>query len=176
MSEKSNKKVCVGSLHHITVGVTDIDKSLPFYVDGLGLRKTLDTVVQGEAFERLLRLPENSSARTVFLQGPDRIGQVELVEWRTSRNSSLEPCRPGSPGLCVLSFSVGRSDFEVIQKQLVHAGAVLWSDPVVSVLDGYGKIMAFVTEDRDGNMIEVVCLPSDEEISIFRKMEQTNPK
>ena len=64
----------------------------------------------------------------------------------------------------------------MIQKQLVNVGAVLWSDPVVSILDGYGKIMAFVTEDRDGNMIEVVCLPSDEEISIFRKMEQTNPK
>ena len=64
----------------------------------------------------------------------------------------------------------------MIQKQLVDAGAVLWSDPVVSVLDGYGEILAFVTEDRDGNMIEVVCLPSDEEISSFRKMEQTNPK
>ena len=46
----------------------------------------------------------------------------------------------------------------------------------MSVLDGYGEILAFVTEDRDGNMIEVVCLPSDEEISSFRKMEQTNPK
>lgn len=176
MSEAINKKVSAGSLHHITVGVTDIDKSLSFYVDGLGLRKTLDTVVRGEAFERLLRLSENSSARTVFLQGSDRIGQVELVEWRTSQNSTPNPCRPGSPGLCVLSFSVGRSDFEMLQKQLVNAGAVLWSDPVVSILDGYGKIMAFVTEDRDGNMIEVVCLPSDEEISIFRKMEQTNPK
>jgi lactoylglutathione lyase len=176
MSETSNKKVCVGSLHHITVGVTDIDKSLPFYVDGLGLRKTLDTVVQGEAFERLLRLPKNSSARTVFLQGPDRIGQVELVEWRTSENSTPKPCRPGSPGLCVLSFAVGRSDFEVIQKQLSDAGAVLWSDPVVSVLDGYGEIMAFVAEDRDGNMIEVVCLPSDKEISNFRKLQQTSPK
>ena len=62
----------------------------------------------------------------------------------------------------------------MIQKQLVHAGAVLWSDPVVSVLDGYGRIMAFVTEDPDGNMIEVVCLPSDEEISSFRKMQQTS--
>jgi hypothetical protein len=63
----------------------------------------------------------------------------------------------------------------MIQKQLVDAGAVLWSDPVVSVLDGYGKIMAFVTEDRDGNMIEVVCLPSDEEIAIFRTLQQSSP-
>jgi catechol 2,3-dioxygenase-like lactoylglutathione lyase family enzyme len=175
MSEEINKKVCAGSVHHVSVGVTDIDKSLPFYVDGLGLRKTLDTVVHGEAFERLLRLPENSSARTVFLQGSDRIGQVELVEWRTSENSTPKPCRPGSPGLCVLSFSVGRSDFEMVQKQLVDTGAVLWSDPVVSILDGYGKIMAFVTEDRDGNMIEVVCLPSDEEIANFRTLQQSSP-
>lgn len=165
----TNKLVSAGSLHHVTIGVTDIDLSLSFYVEGLGLRKTLDTVVQGESFERLLRLPVKSSARTVFLQGADRIGQVELVEWRTSNNSTLAPRRPGSTGLCVLSFSVGQADFVTIQSQLVLTGAALWTDPVVSILDGYGKIQAFITEDRDGNMIEVVCLPSDEEIAEFRK-------
>lgn len=174
MSETLNNKVCAGSIHHVTVGVTSIKMSLPFYVDGLGLRKTLDTVVQGEPFERLLRLPVHSSARTVFLQGSDRIGQVELVEWRTGDNSTLAPRRPGCPGLCVLSFSVVRSVFQIIQNQLVLVGAVLWSDPVVSILAGYGEIEAFVTEDRDGNMIEIVCLPSDEEISSFRSTRRTS--
>lgn len=176
MPESRFPLVSAGSVHHVTVGVRDIDKSIIFYRDGLGLRKTLDTVVGGISFSRLLRMPEGSSARTVFMQGKSRIGQVELVEWRNGEDQTPKLIRPGSLGVCVLSFSVEAKDFESILEQLRTVSATFWGDPVISVLDGYGEIKACIVEDPDGNAIEIVCLPSDEQIKCFRSMIQANYK
>lgn len=156
---------CAGEIHHLTVGVTDMDASLRFYCEGLGLRKTLDTVVEGDRFELMLRMPEGSSARTVFLQGQTRLGQIELVEWRGAGPQVAEPRRAGMPGYCVVSFNVSKEDMPAICSQLENVGSTFWTEPLVSHLDGYGDILAFITEDPDGNMIEIVALPSPEEIA-----------
>ncbi len=176
MPESRIPLVCAGSVHHVTVGVSDLRKSIIFYRDGLGLKKTLDTVVGGSSFSQLLRMPEGSSARSVFMQGNSRIGQVELVEWRNGEDQTAKPIRPGSPGVCVLSFSIEAKDFEPILVQLRSVGATFWSDPVISVLDGYGEIEACIVEDPDGNAIEIVCLPSEEQVKRFRSVIQTNYK
>ena len=171
MENKSGKKISAGSIHHVTIGVTNLETSIYFYSEGLGLRKTLDTVVGGTSFERLLKLPNGSTARTVFLQGEARLGQVELVEWRTNEKLLANPKRPGSIGPCVLSFSVSAAEFDPILVQLKEAGAVVWDDPIVSVLEGYGEITACIVEDPDGNAIEIVRLPSDEEVAQFRSKD-----
>lgn len=176
MPESRIPLVSAGPVHHVTVGVSDLDKSIIFYRDGLGLRKTLDTVVGGIGFSQLLRLREGSSARTVFMQGKSRVGQVELVEWRNGEDQIPKPIRPGSPGVCVLSFSVEAKDFESILAQLRTVSATFWGDPVISILDGYGEIEACIVEDPDGNAIEIVCLPSDEQVKRFRSVIQTNYK
>jgi catechol 2,3-dioxygenase-like lactoylglutathione lyase family enzyme len=168
MNSKTNKKISAGSLHHVTIGVTNLEASIDFYSEGLGLRKTLDSVVGGAPFERLLRLPGGSTARTVFLQGETRVGQIELVEWRTGLTQNANPQRPGSIGPSVLSFSVSAAEFTQVLLQLKEAGAVFWGEPIVSILDGYGEITASIVEDPDGNVIEIVRLPSDEEIHRFR--------
>jgi len=165
----------VGEIHHVSVGVTDIERSLPFYRDGLGLRKTLDTIVKGPGFERLLRLAPGSTARTVFLQGPTRIGQIELIEWAVPGAESHPPARPGAPGLCVVSFAVQRTLIDRIFERIERVGGSCWTAPEASNLDGYGTIMAFIAEDPDGNMIEIVSLPSDEEIAHYR-VEQPGGK
>jgi glyoxylase I family protein len=172
MRGESRSKVNAGSIHHLTIGVTNLEASMHFYCEGLGLRKTLDTVVGGASFERLLRLPNGSTARTVFLQGETRLGQIELVEWRTGVTESVNPKRPGSIGPCVFSFSVSSEEFDPVLLQLKEAGAIFWDEPVVSILDGYGEITASIVEDPDGNVIEIVRLPSDDEIAQFRNKNQ----
>jgi catechol 2,3-dioxygenase-like lactoylglutathione lyase family enzyme len=146
-----------------------MDRSLRFYVDGLGLKKTLDTQVSGDSFERLLRLPSGSTARTVFLQGPSRLGQIELVEWQTSIVDPTPVRRAGRVGYTVVSFALTRETFPLVCRQLESVGANFWNAPEKTILDGYGEIEACIVEDPDGNMIELVRLPSDEEIKEFRK-------
>lgn len=168
------KLTSAGEIHHLTVGVTDMDASLRFYCEGLGLRKTLDTIVNGDLFELMLRMPKGSSARTVFLQGPTRIGQIELVEWRDAGPQVAEPRRAGRPGYCVVSFNVTKEDMPAVCRQLETVGADTWTEPLVSHLDGYGDILAFITEDPDGNMIEIVALPGPDEIARERAALREN--
>ncbi len=164
----TDRRPGVGEIHHLTVGVSDMDAAIAFYRDGLGLRKTLDTEVDGDQFERLLRLPNGSRARTVFLQGPSRVGQIELVHWQVPGGESTPVRRPGGVGFVVVSFSVSHDDIWPIHARLVERGDAVWSDPEPSELDGYGTIHAFIVEDPDGNMIEIVSLPSDEQIRALR--------
>lgn len=164
----SSEKASAGEIHHLTVGVSDMERSLRFYVDGLGLKKTLDTQVGGDSFERLLRLPKDSTARTVFLQGLTRVGQIELVEWNTTIDDSTPVRRAGRVGYTVVSFSLSRESFPRVIRQLEAIGATFWNAPEKTVLEGYGEIEACIVEDPDGNMIELVRLPTDEEIKEFR--------
>lgn len=165
----TSDRVNAGEIHHLTVGVSDIERSLVFYVEGLGLRKTLDTHVSGESFERLLRLPVGSTARTVFLQGPSRVGQIELVEWSTSIEGQTPARRAGRLGYTVVSFSLTQETFPQVYRQLKSVGALFWNEPEKTMLRGYGEIEACIVEDPDGNMIELVRLPSDSEVRKFRK-------
>ena len=165
----ADSRASAGEIHHLTVGVSDMTRALRFYVEGLGLKKTLDTHVEGPAFERLLRLPAGSTARTVFLQGPTRVGQVELVEWNAQVTNALPPRRAGSPGYSVLSFSLTRESFPIVVAQLRAIGATFWNEPETTLLEGYGEIEACIVEDPDGNMIELVRLPTDDEIVEFRR-------
>ena len=164
-----DERASAGEIHHLTVGVSDMTRALRFYVDGLGLKKTLDSHVEGPSFERLLRLPPGSTARTVFLQGPTRVGQVELVEWNAPVTDAMPPRRAGSPGYSVVSFSLTRDSFPRVVAQLRAVGATFWNEPEATILEGYGEIEACIVEDPDGNMIELVRLPTDEEIMEFRK-------
>jgi lactoylglutathione lyase len=166
----SDSRASAGEIHHLTVGVSDMTRALRFYVEGLGLKKTLDTHVEGPSFERLLRLPAGSTARTVFLQGPTRVGQVELVEWNAQVTDALPPRRAGSPGYSVMSFSLTRATFPRVVEQLRAIGATFWNEPETTLLEGYGEIEACIVEDPDGNMIELVRLPTDDEIAEFRRV------
>lgn len=55
----------------MAIGVRDLETSLRFYTEGLGMRKTLEKPVSDNVW-RLLRLPENTTGTSVFVQG--RVG------------------------------------------------------------------------------------------------------
>lgn len=158
----------VGELHHVVVSVSDMDRSLTFYRDGLGLRKTLDIEVSGEDLQRMLAAPPGMRGRTVYVQGPSRIGQVELVEWRPMLEDATPPKRIGEPGVTVLSFPVEREELVDLYDHLQALGFECVSEPGTTVLDDYGEIAAFLVRDPDGNLVELVSLPSDEEVRRFR--------
>lgn len=156
----------VGELHHVVLSVRELEPSLAFYRDGLGLRQTLTSEVRGPEVQTLLGLPEGTVGRTVYLQGPSRIGQVELVEWRPLLPDPTPPKRLGEPGISVLSFPA--DDLDALHDHLLELGHQPLTRPQRSVVEGYGPIGAFFVTDPDGNLVELVSLPSDEEIRAHR--------
>ena len=156
-----------GPVHHIALAVADLERALRFYTETLGLRATLRMQIAGASFERLLRFPPGTTGQVAFVQGPPRVGQIELIQWSRPDGApaATRPAADGSSPL--LSFSVTEPLSEW-HARLTAAGAPCWSEPIELELPGYGLIEAFIAEDPDGHVVELVRLPSDEQVQAFR--------
>ena len=158
----------VSEVHHVCLSVRNLQASLRFYADGLGLRPTLRMDVGQEGTWEMLRLPRGTMGRSVFLQGPSKIGQVELVEWDLPVPAASRPKEPGDPGILLLSFAVEQDEIAELHERLGSMGVEIHAPPRTRVLDNYGPISIFVCRDPDGNMVEILSLPSDEVVRAFR--------
>lgn len=158
----------VAEIHHVAVSVRDLERSIIFYRDGLGLRKTLDMRVGNPTLHERIRVPEGAKGRAVYLQGPSRVGQIELIQWDLPVPTDSRPKRGGDPGVFSLSFAVAHDKVQVIYEQLLAMGVEPYTPPAVSVLDNYGPISMFMCEDPDGIQIEIISLPTDDEVRAFR--------
>jgi catechol 2,3-dioxygenase-like lactoylglutathione lyase family enzyme len=160
-------EAAVRELNHVAIGVRDLDASLRFYVEGLGLRKTLVKPVSDLTW-KLMRLPENTTGMSVFVQGPSRVGQLELVKWDLPEPEGDEPKRPGRIGLGQLSFPVDSEHIHEVHRRLVDLGAEVYSEPVTTIVKNYGPVTLFLCEDPDGNQVELIALPPAEVVRQFR--------
>jgi lactoylglutathione lyase len=158
-----------GPVHHIALAVADLERALRFYTETLGLRPTLRMQIAGANFERLLRFPPGTTGEVAFVQGPPRVGQIELIQWsRPDGTRGPAATRPAGDGTSpLLSFSVTEPLSEW-HARLTAAGAPCWSEPIELELPDYGPIEAFIAEDPDGHTVELVRLPSDEQVRAFR--------
>ncbi|WP_067673041.1 VOC family protein [Nocardia miyunensis] len=157
----------VKELNHVAIGVRDLDASLRFYTEGLGLRKTLEKPVSDLTW-RLMRLPENTTGLSVFVQGPSRVGQLELVKWDLPEPEGDAPKSPGRMGYGQLSFPVDPEHIHTIYERLVSMGYDVYSEPTTTIVKNYGPVTLFLCEDPDGNQIELIALPPADVVKEFR--------
>lgn len=157
----------VRSLNHVAIGVRDLEASLAFYTEGLGMRKTLEKPVN-DLVGLLLRLPEGTTGQSVFVQGDSRVGQIELVQWDLPRNDNDQPKRPGDFGIGQLSFPVDSDGIQELYERLVDMGVDCYTAPFTTIIKNYGPVTLFVCEDPDGNQVEIMSLPSEAEVRAFR--------
>jgi lactoylglutathione lyase len=165
----------LSEVHHVAITVSDLDRSIAFYRDGLGLRVTLDTTLEGDRIERQLRLARGARTRSVYLQGDRLIGQVELLLFDPPAPVRTGAKRPGDPGVFLICFEVLEGEVEQIHQRLTASGARCFASPAASALPNYGTIESFIVEDPDGLLIEIVRLPSRDEIRAVRQASQPPP-
>ncbi len=164
-------------VHHVALTVSDMDRSLVFYCELLGFRKTLDMQLSGASFEKLFRLQPGSSARSVILQqGKSQVGELELLVFQgPGLKKPSGPKRPGDPGLLMLSFEVRQESLQAVAQRLKARDVPFFCDPVDLDLPGYGPIKSLMVEDPDGALVELVELPPREAVLKVRADKSGNP-
>lgn len=169
----------LGPVHHVTISVADMNRSIAFYRDILGFRLTMEVTVCDPEHDLYLCLPRGTTAQVAILQaGSITIGEVELIQWSfpTGPIPVSPPKRPGDPGPFLLAFEVTGEELEEVCERMSRQGVRFWSNPITSHVDGYGQIRAVVCEDPDGTMIELLTLPSRQEIRQARSGRPSHPQ
>lgn len=158
----------VSEIHHAAVTVTDLEKSSAFYEQVLGFRRTLEMPIIDPWTINVMGLAEGARGQSLYLQGPTRIGQLELIQWTEAVPTGRRANRPPSPGVFLLSFETTAENIDRIHASLDLAEVTIVCEPRRSVLENYGEITVFIVEDPDGLMVELVALPTRTEIMAFR--------
>lgn len=153
----STPVVDVMGILHGGITVSDMDASLAFYRDGLGLPLELDAIRDTAYLHETLALPF-TDLRYVLLSIPGAPGSfVELLEYRGIERmpAAARPCDPGSGHLCLRV-----RDASAAHARMVALGYRSRSDRAVEVDSGVnvgGKIVYFA--DPDGYWIELLERP-----------------
>jgi catechol 2,3-dioxygenase-like lactoylglutathione lyase family enzyme len=111
------------------IGVADMEASLRFYRDLIGLTTQDEVRWSGSAFERLWHLPKGSTASAVFLALPDYpVGRVLLLEFDAGHREEIRDADTARAyGLVNLNFYT--DDIVADTKMLIGNGFRFWSEP-----------------------------------------------
>ena len=155
-------------LHHVVLSVTDFDRSLTFYRDALGFRKTMESPVVG--YEKYLHIPEGSKGRMAMLAVDDGLlGMIEIIEWDIPGGAQTGPAkRAGDPGVQMLAMEVHDDTLEAIAERWQEMGIELHSPITPVELEGYPRFQTLIVEDPDGLLVELIQLPTQDEVKAFR--------
>ena len=145
-------------LHHAALYVRDVDASLRFYRDGLGLAVLMDHAFDGD-WPTLFDAP-TGHLRSVFLGDPAHAdaGIVELVVFGDGTGpapGTVPDVQPPRPGFFLLSFFV---DVDVTLRGLQRLGFT--EEPRRIEQPGPAGAVAMATvHDPDGVLIELIHAP-----------------
>ncbi len=141
--------------HHTSFTVAEIDRSIGFLRDQLGLELLYRREVRAEYFAQIVGLP-GCVVVAALLRIPGTTHHVELFEYESPRGEPVRP-RPCDPGSSHLSLLV--DDLPALYERLVAGGAQFVSPPVLVASGpnrgGYGVYL----RDPNGILIELFQAP-----------------
>jgi len=126
-------------LSHISLQVTDLDRSLAFYREIFGMQIVMELNLEGPEFEAVSGTP---GARSKLIRGLIAGNSVVQLFWHNWRE-------PQGEKQTLMSFEV--RDAHKAYARLVAAGVACQSEPVP-----FDNSQAFVVHDPDGHPIEII--------------------
>lgn len=147
----------IRAIDHINVVVADLERSVRFYCDVLGFRKTADVFMQGEWIEAVVGL-RGVTGKVAFVEPPGGGVRIELLEYVMPAGVALpENSRANTHGLRHVAFRV--ENIGAMAERLRAAGVTFFSEPV-KVPQGVAKFAAGEKRlcyflDPDGTILEL---------------------
>jgi catechol 2,3-dioxygenase-like lactoylglutathione lyase family enzyme len=147
----------IRGIDHINIVVADLARSVKFYTEVLGFRKTHDVVMEGDWIEAIVGL-RGVKGLVAFVEAPGNGPRIELLQYVSPPGVALpENSRPQTRGLRHLALRV--DDIVGLTARLRAAGVTLFSDPVrvpagvVKFAAGDKTLVYFL--DPDGVILEL---------------------
>ena len=137
------------AIRHVGIVVTEMERSLEFYRDLLGLKVVLDAEREGEYYAQVTGLT-GVRMRVAMLEARDG-KKVELFEFHSHARRARERVETCDVGCSHVALEV--DDIAELYGEMQRRGVVCNCAPVVSP-DGYAKVT--YCHDPDGAIVEVV--------------------
>ena len=138
--------------HRCLLVVSDMDTSLAFYRDLLGMRLTRDAVREGPSYDEILQT-DGARVRVAFVETEADGYPLELVESLRpkSRKTSRKMSDVGAVRLCFEVNSVART-----LNTLKRRGLRQWRGPIILERDGAKVAKLLYVSDPDGIEVEFI--------------------
>lgn len=141
----------VSAFSHVTIRVSDLERSIPFYRDVLGLEQVFDVQLAGGGLDEILASSESAGRMVGFLV-PGNGVMVELICF-----SHMEMKRDDARNrLGYGNLSLGVDDLDAAYETIRANGVEPDSKPVE-----VGGVRMFFVADPDGTRIEIIDFPGD---------------
>ena len=149
----------VKHVDHINIVVSDLEHSVRFYTEALGLKETRRARLTGDWIEAIVGL-KGVEADVAFVQPIGGGPRIELIQYRAPVGEEFAAhSRPNTHGLRHIAFQI--DDMEVTRKRLEAAGVQFFGPPVevpggvVEHDDGRKSLCYFL--DPDGVLLELAA-------------------
>lgn len=140
------------TIHHAGLTVRDLDRSLAFYRDQLGMDVVMQQEKQGGYLAAIVGYRE-AHVRMAHVAFPGDATRVELFEYVSPEardRGGTEPRDVGITHLCLLV-----DDIHALTKRLEAAGAELYSQPVLVDTGANAGGWGIYLRDPDGITVEL---------------------
>lgn len=151
----------VKRMDHVGISVANLERSIEFYRDLLGMEVIENEGFSGALFDRILAL-EGVTGKTAMLRHGSL--QIELFEFLSPQPKRADPERP----VCdhgITHFCIEVTQIEELYKRLSAAGIRFHCPP----LDFPGSLKATYGRDPDGNVFELLQMPSTPNTTVGAK-------
>ena len=138
----------ITNFSHLCLAVAEMNRSLAFYEELLGLERIFDVTLNGDALDTVTE-DKGSSGRMIGLRVPGSSVIIELLCFGGSPSGNSTPL----PDFGYTNMSLNVEDLDVAQANLKGAG--LSAGPIAD-FDG---VRMFFVNDPDGTPIEIVEYP-----------------
>ena len=145
------------AVSHIAVGVRDMDRSLHFYRDLLGLKVCLDTMENIGGLKTLFAKPTKGNRRAVYLRFEEGPHASFIVLSQNPVEVPGDPIKIDQVGVHHFAFWV--DDLRERVEKLKAAGVPILDPPMESDTIAYGepagkKVLTSLFQDPDGIIVQ----------------------
>lgn len=149
----------VKHVDHINVVVSDLERSVRFYTELLGLQETRRARLSGDWIEAIVGL-KGVEADVAFVQPRGGGPRIELIQYHAPEGEMFAAhSRPNTHGLRHIAFQI--EDMDDMRMRLEAAGVHFFGPPVqvpggvVEHDDGHKSLCYFL--DPDGVLLELAA-------------------